>query len=149
MVRYLIHMTQAALNLKIKLQLFCGDEIALGPGKADLLEAIDREGSISAAGRALGMSYRRTWLLVDAMNRCWDYPLVETATGGKQGGGASMTELGRSILRHYRGLQADLDRASDGAPLSAMLSALRDLPKPSTDRNLPNHGDGAARDDAH
>ena len=55
--------------LKIKLQLFCGDEIAMGPGKADLLEAIAREGSISGAGRALGMSYRRTWMLVDVMNR--------------------------------------------------------------------------------
>ena len=61
--------------LKIKLQLFCGDEIAMGPGKADLLEAIAREGSISGAGRALGMSYRRTWMLVDVMNRCWRQPL--------------------------------------------------------------------------
>ena len=73
---------------KIKVQIYCGDEIAMGPGKADLLEAIAREGSISAAGRALGMSYRRTWLLVDAMNRCWDLPLVETALGGSKGGGS-------------------------------------------------------------
>src|SRR3546814_15747755 len=63
--------------LKIKLQLFCGDEIAMGPGKADLLEAISAQGSISAAGRALGMSYRRTWLFVDVMNRCFRAPLVE------------------------------------------------------------------------
>src|SRR3546814_17276525 len=71
--------------LKIKLQLFCGDEIAMGPGKADLLEAISAQGSISAAGRALGMSYRRTWLLVDVMNRCFRAPLVETAAGGSHG----------------------------------------------------------------
>ena len=57
--------------LKITIQLYCGEEIAMGPGKADLLDTIMREGSISAAGRAMGMSYRRTWLLVDTMNRCW------------------------------------------------------------------------------
>src|SRR5690606_30778690 len=104
----------------------CGEEIAMGPGKADLLEAIEREGSISAAGRAMGMSYRRTWMLVDTMNRCWDMPLVETAMGGKQGGGARVTELGRSILQQYRALQNDLASASDGEPLAAMMSALRD-----------------------
>lgn len=124
-------MTSETGRLKIKLQLYCGDEIAMGPGKADLLEAIDREGSISAAGRALGMSYRRTWLLVDTMNRCWDLPLVETAMGGKQGGGARVSELGHSILRQYRILQNNLDLASDGEPLEAMFSALRDLPRVS------------------
>ena len=62
--------------LRLKAQIFCGNEGAIGPGKADLLEAIDAHGSISAAGRALGMSYRRTWLLVDAMNRCWVVKLV-------------------------------------------------------------------------
>ncbi len=122
-------MTSETNRLKIKLQLYCGDEIAMGPGKADLLEAIDREGSISAAGRAMGMSYRRTWLLVDAMNRCWDLPLVETAMGGKQGGGARVTELGHSILRHYRALQRDVGLASNGEPLAAMLTALRDQPR--------------------
>ena len=64
--------------LKLKVQLLCGDEIAMGPGKADLLDAIHTHGSISAAGRALGMSYRRSWLLVDAMNRCWTERVVET-----------------------------------------------------------------------
>lgn len=117
--------------LKIKLQIYCGSEIAMGPGKADLLEAIEREGSISAAGRALGMSYRRTWLLVDTMNRCWDLPLVETLQGGKQGGGARVTELGRSILGHYRMLQSELAGATRGAALSAMLSAMREQPRPS------------------
>ena len=80
--------------LKIKLQLYCGGEIAMGPGKADLLEAIDREGSISGAGRALGMSYRRAWMLVDTMNRCWSKPLVETAPGGSARGGARVTRVG-------------------------------------------------------
>ncbi len=114
---------------KIKVQIYCGDEIAMGPGKADLLEAIAQEGSISAAGRAMGMSYRRTWLLVDAMNRCWAGPLVETAMGGKQGGGARLTDLGQAILREYRLLQGDLEKAGDGEPLAAMLTQLRLQPK--------------------
>lgn len=122
-------MERGPANLKIKLQLYCGGEIAMGPGKADLLEAIDREGSISGAGRALGMSYRRAWLLVDAMNRCWDLPLVETAPGGKHGGGARVSELGRSVLAHYRALQAHVATASGGEPLAAMLSALREQPR--------------------
>jgi molybdate transport system regulatory protein len=68
-------------RLKLKLQLYCGSEIAMGPGKAVLLQAIGRTGSISAAGRALGMSYRRAWLLVDTMNRCFGKPLVEAQSG--------------------------------------------------------------------
>jgi molybdate transport system regulatory protein len=116
--------------LKIKIQIYCGDEIAMGPGKADLLDAIIREGSISAAGRALGMSYRRTWLLVDTMNRCWDLPLVETATGGSHGGGARVTELGRSVLAHYRALQGAVGAAGDGTAWAALQSALRAMPKP-------------------
>ena len=114
---------------KIKVQIYCGDEIAMGPGKADLLDAIAREGSISAAGRVLGMSYRRTWLLVDVMNRCWSGPLVETAMGGKQGGGARLTDLGRAVLRQYRALQDDLETAGEGEPLAAMLTDLRAGPK--------------------
>ena len=115
---------------KIKVQIYCGDEIAMGPGKADLLEAIIREGSISAAGRALGMSYRRAWLLVDAMNRCWDLPLVETLQGGSRGGGARLTERGIAILTRFRELQDDLDRASDIEALQALTAALRIQPMP-------------------
>lgn len=118
-------------HLKIKVQLFCGDEIAMGPGKADLLEAIAREGSISAAGRALGMSYRRTWLLVDAMNRCWERPLVETAVGGGAGGGARVSELGHEVLGHYRALQQGLAKASEGGALAIMLGSLREAPRAS------------------
>jgi molybdate transport system regulatory protein len=67
--------------LWLKIQIASGDALAMGPGKADLLEAIIAEGSISGAGRALGMSYRRAWLLVDEMNRCFDPVLVETIKG--------------------------------------------------------------------
>lgn len=117
-------------TLRIKLQIFCGDEIAMGPGKAQLLEAIAREGSISAAGRSLGMSYRRTWLLVDTMNRCWDMPLVETAAGGSHGGGARVTEKGKSILRHYRALETAARRVEQSGAWSALHSALRSAPRP-------------------
>jgi molybdate transport system regulatory protein len=119
----------SAPTLKIKIQIYCGAEIAMGPGKADLLDAIMREGSISAAGRALGMSYRRTWLLVDVMNRCWDLPLVETAAGGSHGGGARVTELGRSILAHYRALQHAAEDLRHGPAWTALAGALRPEPR--------------------
>jgi molybdate transport system regulatory protein len=112
--------------LKIKIQIILGESIAMGPGKADLLEAIEREGSISAAGRALGMSYRRCWMLVDVMNHCWAAPLVDTNTGGKQGGGAHVTDLGRQVLSLYRSLQkSSLTRAEGGVwtSLQALLAS--------------------------
>lgn len=117
--------------LKITLRLYCGDEIAMGPGKADLLDAIAREGSISAAGRALGMSYRRTWLLVDVMNRCWDGPLVATSMGGKVGGGARVTALGQSVLSGYRALQAVAGGLNDSADWQALQARLRIQPRAS------------------
>ena len=80
--------------------------IAIGPGKADLLRAIEQTGSISAGARALGMSYRRAWLLVDTMNQCFKSPLVETLTGGQKGGGAQITELGQEVLRRYLHMEA-------------------------------------------
>ena len=78
------------------------DGLILGPGKVHLLEAIEKEGSISAAARAMGMSYRRAWLLVDAMNRMFDQPLVTTSPGGAHGGGAEITDFGRDIAAAYR-----------------------------------------------
>ena len=88
-----------------RLRVLYGSAIALGPGKAELLEAIARAGSISAAGRALGMSYRRAWLLVDTMNRCFREPLVEAAKGGAHGGGAWLTPFGDEVLAAYRALE--------------------------------------------
>jgi molybdate transport system regulatory protein len=95
-------------RLKIQARLMLDDEIAFGPGKADLLIAIQSTGSISAAGKHLGMSYRRAWLLVDAMNRCFQQPLVETATGGTQGGGTRLTPLGLDVIARYQQLQQDI-----------------------------------------
>lgn len=114
--------------LKLKAQIYCGEEIAMGPGKADLLEAIAREGSISRAGQALGMSYRRTWLLVDAMNRCWAAKLVDTVAGGGNDRGARLTDCGREVLRLYRSIEADLDKAASAAPLTELTALLRTAP---------------------
>lgn len=80
--------------------------IAMGPGKAELLRAIEETGSISAAARTLGMSYRRAWLLVDTMNQCFKSPVVETLTGGQKGGGARVSELGHEVLRRYLEMEA-------------------------------------------
>jgi molybdate transport system regulatory protein len=117
--------------IKIKIQLYCGEEIAMGPGKADLLDAIALHGSISAAGRAMQMSYRRAWMLVDTLNRCWQASIVETAPGSAHGGGAKLTPLGRDVLRHYRQLQACLVGASHGPDYAALVSLMRTEPKPS------------------
>ncbi len=114
--------------LKIKIQLYCGDKIAMGPGKADLLDAIIREGSISAAGRAMGLSYRRAWMLVDTMNRCWRTPLVETNPGNARGGGARVTAFGREMLAHFRGLQHDISTAATCPSRAALADAMRDAP---------------------
>lgn len=95
-------------HFKIQARLILDEEIAFGPGKADLLDAIAATGSISAAGKQLGMSYRRTWLLVDTMNRCFQQPLVETITGGAHGGGTRLTPYGEDVLKRYRRLQAEI-----------------------------------------
>jgi molybdate transport system regulatory protein len=117
------------VTLKLKAQILCGEEIAMGPGKADLLDAIDREGSITKAGRAMGMSYRRAWLLVDAMNRCWAAPLVETSAGGAKGGGARLSETGREVLTAYRALEAAIAGAAhDGEATLARLARTEPLP---------------------
>ena len=96
-----------------KLRVMFGTEIAMGPGKAELLEAIGATGSISASAKRLGMSYRRAWILVDTMNRCFRSPVVASAAGGSGGGGASVTPFGRTVLRRYRAMQARVDRAID------------------------------------
>ncbi|MDX9707275.1 MAG: LysR family transcriptional regulator [Azospira sp.] len=88
-----------------RLRVLLGASIAIGPGKADLLDAIGRSGSISAAARTLGMSYRRAWLLVEATNDAFVEPLVSTATGGSGGGGAQLTDFGRIVLDRYRRME--------------------------------------------
>lgn len=79
----------------------------IGPGKIRLLEAIRDTGSISAAGRALGMSYRRAWVLVEALNRTFAEPVVAAQAGGSRGGGAVLTGLGRELVTCYRDLERE------------------------------------------
>jgi molybdate transport system regulatory protein len=80
---------------------------------ADLLGQIEACGSLSEAARRLRFSYRRAWMLIDAMNRLWPRPLVQTATGGKRGGGTLLTPLGREVLSTYRDLQIQLEHLLD------------------------------------
>jgi molybdate transport system regulatory protein len=82
-----------------------GKGLILGPGKVDLLEAIERRGSISAAAREMSMSYRRAWLLVDALNQMFKRPLVVAAPGGVRGGGAQITEFGKGVAAAYRRIE--------------------------------------------
>jgi molybdate transport system regulatory protein len=77
----------------------------MGPGKAELIASIDATGSISAAARAMGMSYRRAWQLVEAINESFSQPVVVTATGGRRGGGARVTPFGRDLIRRYRSME--------------------------------------------
>ena len=83
---------------------------AMGPGKADLIERIAQTGSISAAARGMGMSYRRAWQLVEALNASYREPVVQTAVGGQRGGGASVTPFGRRLAEQFRAME---DKASD------------------------------------
>ena len=117
--------------LKLKIMLLCGDDTAMGPGKAELLEAIEREGSIIGAGRAMQMSYRRAWNLVDTMNRSWTEPLVETSVGGAGKGGAKLTDFGARLLHAYRDLEVRLMAAAKDGPFSGFEHQLLEVPRPS------------------
>ena len=101
--------------LRPRIRLLIGESVALGPGKAALLDAIAATGSLSAAARKMGMSYRRAWSLVQAMNGDFRDPLVELSTGGRGGGGAALTDLGREALGRYRDMEAQADAAVAGA----------------------------------
>ncbi|AOU97245.1 LysR family transcriptional regulator [Acidihalobacter yilgarnensis] len=111
-----------------RIRILLGTVIALGPGKADLLEAIESTGSISAAARHMNMSYRRAWVLVDTMNQSFRTPLVDTATGGSGGGGAQLTPGGREILQRYRSMEhkARMAIADDIEALELLLNPPRD-----------------------
>ena len=91
---------------RARLRIVLGPNVALGPGKADLLEGVKETGSISAAGRRMGMSYKRAWYHVSAMNACFATPLVETSKGGAGGGGARLTPLGEEVLARFRHMEA-------------------------------------------
>jgi len=113
-------------DTKIQLRLLIGG-FQFGPGKADLLDLIARHGSISAAGRAMQMSYKRAWSLVEEMNQAFRAPLVTAERGGAGHGGAKVTEAGQNILNAYRRLQAQAETAGS-AEIAAITAQLQDKP---------------------
>jgi molybdate transport system regulatory protein len=112
-----------------RLRIVLEPEIALGPGKADLLEGIEATGSIAAAGRGLGMSYKRAWGLIEAMNADFGTPLVRTTKGGRTYGGAQLTPTGKRVLTLYRRMEARAGEAIKGE-----MRALRKLLPIAPDR---------------
>jgi molybdate transport system regulatory protein len=101
-------------EFEMRLRLVWRGALVMGPGRADLLAGIAARGSIAAAGRAMGMSYKRAWALVEAMNETFSAPVVLAAKGGAGGGGAQLTPLGERVLAAYRQVQAAA--AAAGAP---------------------------------
>jgi molybdate transport system regulatory protein len=111
-------------DMRLTVRVDFGSDRVLGPGKIRLLEAIRKSGSISQAGRLLDMSYRRAWLLVDEMNRCFREPVVTTQPGGSQGGGASLTAFGDSVIEKYRRIEMQA-MAAARPQLRDLMSSLR------------------------
>ncbi len=122
------------LRLRLKLCSFA----AMGPGKADLLEALRECGSISGAARKTGLSYRKAWMMIDELNRAFREPLVAAAFGGSGGGGASLTDMGETVVSAYRELER---KASEAA--AAEITLLRSLVVESTSDSTgdPSHDD--------
>lgn len=104
---------RAALQLRAELRVNLDGRPALTEAGADLLEQIAACGSLSEAARRLRYSYRRAWMLVDAMNKRWPEPLVTTAVGGERGGGTRITERGELVLRSFRDLQLQMEHTLD------------------------------------
>lgn len=99
----------------------------IGPGKAELLERIERCGSIAAAGREMGMSYKRAWQLIRTLNAMFRAPLVDSTRGGASGGGAVLTENGHRVLALYRAFEAEAAGAG-ASQLAELQTLLRDIP---------------------
>ncbi|VTU16663.1 winged helix-turn-helix domain-containing protein [Variovorax sp. PBL-E5] len=110
-------------KVQFRLRIYRDESIAIGPGKIALLEAIAETGSISGAGRQLGMSYRRAWMLIDEMNRALASPAVNTATGGSHGGGTALTPVGEQLIKHYRAIESAA-RVAAAADISALTRLL-------------------------
>jgi molybdate transport system regulatory protein len=111
-------------SVRLTVRVDLGVDRALGPGKVRLLEAIHKSGSISQAGRSLGMSYRRAWLLVEDLNRCFREAVVTKKPGGVQGGGASLTPFGQALIRKYRSIEKKATVAAE-KQLRDLQTALR------------------------
>lgn len=133
-------MTPSRHPPSLRIRIVFDETAMIGPGKAELLERIGRTGSIAAAGREMGMSYKRAWMLVETLNAMFREPLVESTRGGPGGGGANLTETGRQVLDLYRELQRDA--ASAVAPrIAALQEMLSDIP--DLKQALPRSDGGA------
>lgn len=111
-------------HYKSQFRIYLGEEIALGPGKAQLLHHISETGSISESARRMEMSYNRAWLLVRTMNRCFKEPLVIATRGGDKHGGAELTRTGKQVLALYHRIESKVATAMQG-PLGQILSCLK------------------------
>ena len=111
-------------RFKALFRIYCSNEIALGPGKVELLEHIAETGSISEAARRMEMSYNRAWLLVRTMNRSFKQPLVQSSRGGDKYGGAQLTKSGREVLNLYRALESKF-AAAIKKPVGQIMSRLK------------------------
>ncbi|RST84885.1 LysR family transcriptional regulator [Aquibium carbonis] len=120
-------MTKDTRHPVVRIRIVFGEDEMMGPGKAELLERIDRTGSISAAGREMNMSYKRAWMLVETLNAMFRDPLVASTRGGPQGGGAVLTDAGRQVLHLYRAFEAQA-AAAGAEGLARMQSMLSDIP---------------------
>jgi molybdate transport system regulatory protein len=112
----------------LTLRVLARDAPAMGPGRAELISRIARTGSISAAAREMGMSYRRAWQLVESLNASFKYPVVSTEIGGRRGGGATVTAFGRRILRDYH----KMEEKASSAIAADLRKFCRTLRKPRT-----------------
>jgi molybdate transport system regulatory protein len=121
-------MAETAERPVLRIRIVFGEAGMIGPGKAELLERIGRTGSIAAAGRDMGMSYKRAWQLVGTLNAMFREPLVDSTRGGPGGGGAVLTEAGRRVLGLYRAFEAEA-AAGGAAQLDALRAMLRDIPE--------------------
>ena len=102
----------SGVNLRPRLRVICGENIALGPGKVDLLRLVGETGSIREAAERMGMSYMRAWTLIKTMNACFKEPLVEAVRGGSKHGGAKLTQTGHKALKLYHAMEEDCVRAT-------------------------------------
>ena len=125
------------MSIKLRLRIDLTPTSAVGPGKIELLEHIEKTGSISAAGRAMGMSYRRAWLLVDELNRLFRDRVANAGPGGKAGGGARLTPFGRELVRRFRGMEKAARKALD-RDITVLQTALHARPARGRRRTAPD-----------
>jgi molybdate transport system regulatory protein len=126
----MIDQPERPIHPRLRIRIVFGEREMIGPGKAELLERIDRCGSIAAAGREMGMSYKRAWDLVGTLNAMFAAPLVDSTRGGPGGGGAVLTDAGREVLHLYRAFEREAAQAG-----AAQIDELRARLSPASGEN--------------